>query len=330
MQWTPGKKRGLDLISDDQRIILATAMDQRGSLGKMIHSFNADLSYEEGLSAFKEGVASVLGNRSASLLLDPEYGWNAAEKLNDDVGLIMAYEKTGYDTTQKGRLPRLVDQYAVQDFVKKGVSALKLLIYYDTEEEAVYNKTKQAFIKRVGDECKQNDLLFILEPVSYSAQGLPTKEAAFTRRKPAIVEHFMEEFSKPKYGVDLLKVEVPVAIYHIEGYDKYDNYEPLFSAEEAADYYRICSEKSRIPFIYLSGGVTNEQFVDTMYFAKRAGSRFNGVLCGRAIWKDGVERFATEGKDAFYNWLETTGTRHLEEVKAAVKETATPWDKWIE
>lgn len=67
-----------------------------------------------------------------------------------------------------------------------------------------------------------------------------------------------------------------------------------------------------------------------MYFAKRAGSRFNGVLCGRAIWKDGVERFATEGKDAFYNWLETTGTRHLEEVKAAVKETATPWDKWIE
>src|SRR5699024_3521436 len=128
MQWTPGKKRGLDLISDDQRIILATAMDQRGSLGKMIHSFNADLSYEEGLSAFTDGVASVLGNRSASLLLDREYGWNAAEQLKDEVRLMMVNEQTGYDKRQKGRLPRLVDHLAVQDSVKKGVSALKQLI----------------------------------------------------------------------------------------------------------------------------------------------------------------------------------------------------------
>src|SRR5699024_10446639 len=120
MTLTPGKQRGLEIISDKNHIIFATAMDQRGSLGKMIHGFNQ----------FKQGVSDVLGNQSSSLLLDPEYGWDAAAKLNENVGLIMAYEKTGYDATEKGRLPNLVDHYAVKDLKEAGASAVKLLIYY--------------------------------------------------------------------------------------------------------------------------------------------------------------------------------------------------------
>ncbi|WP_181954954.1 tagatose 1,6-diphosphate aldolase [Lentibacillus cibarius] len=330
MELTPGKKRGLELISDDNHVVLATAMDQRGSLGKMIQSFNNSISYEEGLSQFKEGVSEVLGNQSSSLLLDPEYGWNAASKLNGDVGLIMAYEKTGYDTSEKGRLPNLVDNYAVQDLKEKGASAVKLLIYYDHQEEEKYNKIKNAFIKRVGDECKQNDMLFILEPVSYSAEGFGSKSAEFAKKKPAIVEFFMEEFSKPEYGIDLLKVEVPVSIYNIEGYEQYDNYEPVFSKEEAASYYRNCSEKSRLPFIYLSGGVTNEQFIETLHFAKEAGAQFSGSLCGRAIWKSGVQPFAEEGKEAYYDWLKTNGADNLKNVQTAIKETAVPWTTFID
>ncbi|WP_077328804.1 tagatose 1,6-diphosphate aldolase [Virgibacillus siamensis] len=330
MKLTPGKKRGLELISDDEHVVLATAMDQRGSLGKMITAYNDSISYEAGLSQFKEGVSEVLGNQSSSLLLDPEYGWSAAGKLKDDIGLIMAYEKTGYDASEKGRLPNLVDDYAVRDLVERGVSALKLLIYYDHNEEEKYNTIKKAFIKRVGDECRQNDLLFILEPVSYSSEGFGSKSAAFARRKPEIVEYFMEEFSKEKYGIDLLKVEVPVSIYNIEGYGQYDNYEPVFSKEEAVTYYRTCSEKSHLPFIYLSGGVTNEQFIETLHFAKEAGAKFSGCLCGRAIWKDGVHPFAKEGKEAYYQWLETTGVENLENVKKAIKDTATPWTEFVE
>lgn len=328
MKLSPGKQRGLEIISDENQIIFATAMDQRGSLGKMIQSLNETIVYEEGLSKFKEGVSEVLGNQSSSLLLDPEYGWDAAEKLNKDVGLIMAYEKTGYDATEQGRLPNLVDDYAVQDLVKKGASALKLLVYYDHKEEDKYNKIKNALIKRVGDECKQNDILFILEPVSYSADGLSAKGAEFAKAKPAIIEFFMEEFSKDVYGVDLLKVEVPVSIFNIEGYHQYDNYQPVFSQEEAAQYYFSCSEKSRVPFIYLSGGVTNEQFVDTLHFAKQAKSKFCGVLCGRATWKEGVQPFAAEGKEAYYKWLETEGTDNLNKVKSAVGETATAWSSF--
>lgn len=324
---SPGKQKGLELISDENHIILATAMDQRGSLGKMIQSFNKDISIEEGLSQFKVGVSEVLGNQSSSLLLDPEYGWDATKKLNPDTGLIMAYEKTGYDTTEKGRLPNLVDYWSVRDMAAEGVSALKLLVYYDHKEEEKYNDIKKTFIKRVGDECRQNDLLFILEPVSYSAKGLSSKGEEFAKEKPKIIEFFMEEFSKEDYGVDLLKVEVPVSIYNIEGYNHYENSNPLFSKEEASSHYLNCSEKSRIPYIYLSGGVTNEQFNDTLYFAKEAGAQFSGVLCGRATWKDGIQPFSSEDKDQFYEWLETKGLDNLNKLKQAVSETATPWSQ---
>ncbi|WP_164667735.1 tagatose 1,6-diphosphate aldolase [Virgibacillus doumboii] len=330
MKLTPGKKRGLEAISNQNNVVLATAMDQRGSLGKMIRSYNETISYEEGLTRFKEGVSEILGNQSSSLLLDPEYGWQGAEKLEESIGLIMAYEKTGYDASEKGRLPNLVDFYAVQDLVKRGTDAIKLLIYYDTDEEEKYNDIKKAFIKRVGDECKQNDVLFILEPVSYSAVNLDSKGEEFAKRKPQIVEYFMEEFSKEEYSIDLLKVEVPVQIFNIEGNEQYDNYTPIFTQEEAREYYRRCSKKSKLPFIYLSGGVTNEQFIDTLHFAKDSGSRFNGCLCGRAIWKDGVQAFAKDGKDDYYKWLKSTGLRNLEKVTKAIEETATPWDEIVE
>ncbi|MFQ3544548.1 tagatose 1,6-diphosphate aldolase [Halobacillus rhizosphaerae] len=325
MELTAGKKRGLQQISDENNIIIATAMDQRGSLGKMIRSYNESISYAEGLQQFKAGVSEVLGNSSSSLLLDPEYGWEATEKLSKDIGLIMAYEKTGYDANEKGRLPNLVDEWSVQDLVNEGVSALKLLIYYDHNEEEKFNRIKKTLIKRVGDECKQNDLLFILEPVSYSAKGLDAKSPEFAKDKPAIIEYFMEEFSKEAYSIDLLKVEVPVAIYHIEGYDHHEKYSPVFTKEQAAELYLKCSELSKVPFIYLSGGVTNEQFIETLYFARDSNAKFSGVLCGRATWKDGIRIFAEEGAESFHDWLKSDGMDNLKKVTEATKAAATSW-----
>src|SRR5699024_2571608 len=109
------------------------------------------------------------------------------------------------------------------------------------------------------------------------------------------------------------------------GYEKYDNYDPVYSKAEAAEKYRIASEKSNVPFIYLSGGVTNDQFVDTLYIASEAGADFNRCLCGRAIWKEGVDPFLKNGNYAYYEWLSEVGTENLKKVAQAVRNTATPW-----
>ena len=42
------------------------------------------------------------------------------------------------------------------------------------------------------------------------------------------------------------------------------------------------------PFIYLSAGVSNPVFIETLEVAGSPGTKFNGVLCGRATWKDGI------------------------------------------
>ena len=41
--------------------------------------------------------------------------------------------------------------------------------------------------------------------------------------------------------------------------------------------------------------------------------KFNGVLCGRATWKDGIPIFAEKGAEAFEAWLEDEGVKNIAE-----------------
>ena len=80
------------------------------------------------------------------------------------------------------------------------------------------------------------------------------------------------------------------------------------------------------PFIYLSAGVGNAQFVESLNMAAEAGTDFSGVLCGRATWKDGMPIYATKGPKALEDWLSDQGVKNIEAVNAALK-GATPWAK---
>jgi tagatose 1,6-diphosphate aldolase len=75
----------------------------------------------------------------------------------------------------------------------------------------------------------------------------------------------------------------------------------------------------------LSAGVSAKLFQETLKFAKETGSTFNGVLCGRATWKDGVAPFAISGEQAGRAWLQDTGKRNIEELNVVLKETASSW-----
>ncbi len=99
------------------------------------------------------------------------------------------------------------------------------------------------------------------------------------------VNEMMKEFSNPRYGVDVLKVEVPVNMKFVEGYATGDDY--VYTKAQAAQYFKAQSEATSLPFIFLSAGVSAELFQETLRFAKAAGSTFNGVLCGRATWANG-------------------------------------------
>ena len=78
------------------------------------------------------------------------------------------------------------------------------------------------------------------------------------------------------------------------------------------------------PFIYLSAGVGNAQFVEELNMAAEAGTDYSGVLCGRATWKDGMPVYGKQGVKALEDWLGTEGVKNIEAVNAAIK-PAKPW-----
>lgn len=86
----------------------------------------------------------------------------------------------------------------------------------------------------------------------------------------------------------------------------------------------MMNEFSKPRFIFLSAGVSAAKFQETLRFAKEAGSSFNGVLCGRATWADGVVPFIKEGEAAIREWLRTTGKQNMAELNEVLAETATP------
>ena len=100
---TKGKYDHLVKLSNKNHVIGALAIDQRGSLKKMIAAGNPNVKGDEGIIRFKELVSEELTKYSSSILLDPEYGLPAAKLRHEDCGLLISYEKTGYDATEIGR-----------------------------------------------------------------------------------------------------------------------------------------------------------------------------------------------------------------------------------
>ena len=318
MKLTPGKLAGMKAVSNDRGVIAAAAMDQRGSLKKALGANAGDKELEE----FKIYVAEVLTQYASAILLDPEWGLPAAKRRAKGSGLLLAYEKTGYDKLTPGRLPDLLDAWSVKRLKEAGADCLKILLYYSPYDDQKINDHKHAWVERIGDECVSNDIPFFLEIVGYK-EGMDEKSAEYAKIKPDVVTKYMQEFSKPRYNVDVLKLEIPINMQYVEGSRSFKGTK-VYSKKEALDHYRATSTATNKPFIYLSAGVSNPEFIEDLEYAAEAGVKFNGVLCGRATWKDGIPVYAQQGGKAFESWLKDEGVKNISNVNDALK-AATPW-----
>ncbi|MFZ0314306.1 MAG: tagatose 1,6-diphosphate aldolase, partial [Candidatus Korobacteraceae bacterium] len=256
------------------------------------------------------------------ILLDPQWGLPAAKRRAKGSGLLLAYEKTGYDKQLPGRLPDLLDDWSSKRLKEAGADCVKILLYYTPYDDQKVNELKHAWTERIGDECRANDIPFFLELVGYK-EGMDEKGADFAKLKPEVVAKSMEEFSKDRYNVDVLKVEIPINMQFVEGSRSFKGTK-VYSKQEALDHYRAAAGTTSKPFIYLSAGVSNPEFIEDLEFAAESGVKFNGVLCGRATWKDGIPIYAQQGGKAFEAWLKDEGVKNINNVNNALK-AATSW-----
>lgn len=321
---TRGKFDGIQQIADDRGIIAAAAMDQRGSLQKAIAKAKGGEATAADLGEFKAIVTRILTQYASAILMDPEYGLDAIKQRAPGTGVLLAYEKTGYDADKPGRLPDLLPEWSVRRLVEAGANAIKILLYYDPDDKPEINTVKHAFIERIGAECAANDVPFFLEPISYSDKIGDEKSIEFARIKPRLVTQYMEEFSKPRYGVDVLKVEVPVNVKYVEGSPAFTG-QAAYSEEEAKEHFRTAARSARVPFIYLSAGVTDEVFRATLELAAAADTGFAGVLCGRATWQDGIQEYGAGGAPALEQWLKGRGVQNIQALNEVLRRGAKPW-----
>jgi len=322
---TRGKFNGINAVANETGVITAAAMDQRGSLKKAITKARGSDATDNDLSQFKIQVAEVLTRYASAILLDPEYGLEAAKHRAQGTGLFLAYEKTGYDANEKGRLPDLLDDWSVERLVEAGADVIKVLLYYDPDDTQQINTIKEAFIERIGAECRAFDIPFFLEVLAYSDTVGDEKSLEFARVKPQKVKKYMHVFSQPRYGVDVLKVEVPVNMAYVEGSKVNTDGKVAYTQEEAKQAFRDAASATTIPFIYLSAGVTNEVFLETLELAEQADTPFAGVLCGRATWQDGIKVYAQGGAEALHSWLEDQGVRNIQNLNEVLAKGAKPW-----
>jgi tagatose 1,6-diphosphate aldolase len=327
MSLSAGKVRHMEAVSNSAGVIAAAAMDQRGSLKKSVAAakgVSQDQITDEMMQEFKVAVTRVLTPHASAILLDPEWGLPAAKARAKNAGLLLAYEESGYDNTKQGRLPDLLPHVSVKRLKDEmGADAVKVLIYYTPFEENAINDVKHAFIERIGAECETYEIPFFLEFVGYDPKGGDEKGIEYAKKKPEIVTKSMEEFSKPQYKVDVLKVEVPVNAEYVDGSSVFKG-QAAYSRAEALDYFRKAASVAKKPFIYLSAGVSNPQFIESLAMAAESGTDYSGVLCGRATWKDGVAVYAKKGVKALEDWLSKEGVKNIEAVNNAIK-SAKPW-----
>ena len=327
MKLSPGKRKGLEAVSDSRGIIGALAIDQRDALRGL---FSAELNIEkssvpsEQLEEFKSLVVRTLSPYATAVLLEPEYGLRAAVQRAPSSGLLMAYEVSGYESTIPGRLPRLLEHWSVRRLLDVGAHAIKVLLYHALSEPTEILEQKRAWIERVGAECAGCEVPFFLEIVPYQG-GMDEKSPQFALRKAAILTSAMQEFSRPRYGVDVLKVGVPVTMAYVEGSSAFSG-TVVHSRAEALELFRQAAAAAAKPFLFLSAGVSNRAFNEALELASEAGVHFCGALCGRATWKDGVGVYARGGANALQEWLETQGVQNMQSINESLK-AATPWSE---
>ncbi len=177
----------------------------------------------------------------------------------------------------------------------------------------------------VGEEARRLDFPFVLEPMSYPFKDDEIEnEVNFIRRKPEIVVKTVEEFSKPEYGVDILKLEFPVDLKYVDdfSYGAFDGKEreAVFTIDDAFEFCESISQTSRVPWVILSAGVDIEEFLINVEIASESGA--SGFLAGRAVWKEFTKLFPNQADMSL--WLKTIGVERYYKL-VDVSNKATPY-----
>jgi tagatose 1,6-diphosphate aldolase len=303
-----GKLRGLQQLADSKGVMTMCAIDHRGALRRALNEKNpAAVSYQE-MVDFKLDLCQAVAPFASAILLDPEYGAGqaiAAGVLPAPKGLLVSMERTGYSGDSTARITELLPGWDVKKAKRIGASAVKLLIYFRPDLKDIATRQLD-LVARLADQCLEEDIAFLVEPVSYPIEENGTSSERFAKTKPGLVIETARQITA--LPVDVLKAEFPASL--------------KFERDEGK-LLKLCQElnrASRLPWVLLSAGVDFDSFQKQVEIACKAGA--SGFLAGRALWQEGAQ---IRSRDERMNFFQNTAAPRLKELAEIADNCGKPW-----
>jgi tagatose 1,6-diphosphate aldolase len=270
----------------------------------------------------KRVIIGAVGGRASAVLFDPNYALPAGlAVLPAHSGLVLTLEDHRFDDTPRGRLSHSIRDWSVGKIKRAGADAVKVLAWYRPDADPNILAHQQRYVETIGEECRRHDIAYVLELLVYPFANSEQHTADYVEapeKLPQLVLESVREFSKPRYGVDLFKLESPVdgaTLPARDGSAAHRQAQAHFEAMGA-----ICREAG-IPWVMLSAGVTSPQFIRVMEYAYAAGA--HGFLAGRAIWLAAMQHFPDLVRCA--EQLAVDGPATLDELAALTRRAGHAW-----
>jgi tagatose 1,6-diphosphate aldolase len=304
---TPGKLMGLRQITDKNNKFKVFALDQSNSFKKALRAAAEkagapkEPTYEDIRDA-KLVMVKELAPLGSACLLDVNFGARQAVNsfaLPHGVGLIVRSE-----ASKDAGIPSEYEPgWSVEKIKKMGASAVKLLIYMDTENKD-YTKAQLSFAESMYKECAKQDILLMTEELSFPRAGEDKSSPTYQARK---IKNIMESTKLIGPITDILKLEFPGDIKNDSTQKMQDNLGKL-------------NEAAMRPWVLLSAGEKFDLFTKQVELAMKAGC--GGYMAGRAIFNEWFEQPKGAAQDKF---LKTTGVERMNILNKIVDQHAQPW-----
>lgn len=291
---------GLDAIATSEGTFAVLAMDQRGTLKRMLAAVDRDGLPDSELVAMKRDMIASLAGSASAFLIDPTYGLPAAREVetSEPFGILLAAEPASRGShlgEPEVALDPVQDAAWVRD---SGAHAMKFLAQVRAdrpvgEDGRDLTGEARSALKVLIDDCAAAGVPSVVENLIYPLRG----EAPLSPEAKAdaiIGAAVLIDELKPS----LLKLEYP-------------------GSPEAC---RRLAESLTVPWAVLSAGVSSDEFAQVLRVSCDEGGA-SGFIAGRAIWKETVSMDHAE-RVAF---LSETGRRRMDEYTSIIAGRARPY-----
>lgn len=293
-----GKLWSLRRLSNRRGFFTMIAADHRSCLQQMVAERRAQLpgdprlapSTWEDVGRIKRALIEEFSGVASALLLDPECAYPCAVQSTDPAkGLLVSLEQPAWDESSGGRKTFPYPGWSAETVRRIGADGVKLSLWFRPEASPGVLAHQRVIAEQVGAECRRHDIAFVLEPLIYPLGGFHAEAAGeayldVPGRRAELVIAAVDEFRQERYGVDVMRVETPIASTALVDPD--DGSDAARNAQVVFD--RIDRLLDR-PWVMQSGDAAPEAFRRVATYAFRSGA--SGYLAGRSFWRQAVQEF---------------------------------------